>query len=63
MVEIGGNVYYFRSPSSVDAFVVISDSERMLTYNGERSLYYINQPPQDRECVGGDFYIINPLAL
>lgn len=59
--KIGGKVYYFRSGASTPAYVIISDSERELTYKGVRSTYYINQVPANGSTlVGSDFYIINP---
>lgn len=60
---IGGKTYYLRYDTSTPPFVVVSDAERELGYNGERSVYYFNQTPADGETLcGWDFYVLNPPA-
>ena len=58
--KIGGKVYYFRAGTSDPKYVVISDPERQLNYNGVRETYYINQTVVTG--TGADYYITNPPA-
>ena len=60
---IGGKVYYFQVAKTIPAFVLVTNPQRALNYEGYRDIYTINQTPADGvTMVGSDYYITNPPA-